>query len=158
MSSAQVILPKSSVFKPRETERAIQNALTASAKAIKVDLALPAATWSHKPKITISTPSQYTREIAVEDEVYAMLDEGTKAHQIKPRRGKVLAFLTPFRPKTIPNQLRSNKGSKGNVTVFSKGVRHPGTKARNWLQVAKKKWDKEFPTTLQRAIDSEFGG
>lgn len=157
MPDARVILPKGSVFKPDATERAIQNALTAAAKAVKVDLALPAATWRHTPKVTISTTGRYERTIAVDDKVYAMLDAGTRPHQIKPTRGRFLVFRTPFRAKTVPNQLRSNKGSIGNTTVYSKGVRHPGTKARNWAKVAKKKWDQQLPIIMQRSIDAEFG-
>lgn len=132
----------------------ITNTLTAQAKAIKVDFALPAQTWDHKPTITINAPSPYERQITVADEIYAMLNEGTRAHDIKPKHGGLLRFRTPFRAKTIPDQIRSNKGSLGNVVVWSRGVHHPGTKARNWDRVIGKKWQERIGDIFQRAIDS----
>jgi hypothetical protein len=138
-----------------DMRKVIQNTLTAQAKAIKVDFALPAATWEHKVSVSISSPSPYTREITVDDEVYAMLNEGTRAHEIRPRPGGILRFQTPFRAKTVPNEIRSNKGALGNVTVWSHGVHHPGTKARNWDRVIGKKWQERIGSIFQRAIDSE---
>jgi hypothetical protein len=161
MTSARVILPKGSVFKPKELDRAIRNTLTATAKAIKVDLALPAATWKHTPTITIRETGPYERTIEVADEVYAMLEKGTKKHDIPkrwPPGRPPLRFTMPFRPKTRPNYLGSTAGSTGSTVVWRRRkVRHPGTKARNWMKTAKTKWDAEAPKIFQRAIDSEFG-
>jgi len=151
VANSTAILPKARKF---DMARVIQNTLTAQAKAIKVDFALPARTWDHSVGVSISSPSPYVREIAVADEIYAMLNEGTRAHDIKPKRGKLLRFRTPFRAKTVPNEIMSERGSRGNVTVWSRGVHHPGTKARNWDRVIGKKWQERIGDIFQRAIDA----
>lgn len=151
MASSTVILPKGRKLNMR---RVIENTLTAQAKAIKVDLALPQQTWRHKAPVSIEA-KPYERTITVEDPIYVMLNEGTKPHDIKPKRGGVLRFQGPFRPKTVPNEIRSNKGSVGNVVTWSRGVHHPGTKARNWDRVIAKKWRERLGSIFQRAIDSE---
>lgn len=52
---------------------------------------------------------------------YAMfVHGGTKAHIIRPRNAKVLAWIVPGAKKAR----------------FARAVRHPGTKAQPWLQVA----------------------
>lgn len=153
MANSTAILPKGRKLNMR---RVIDNTLTAQAKAIKVDLALPAQTWRHKVGVSIATTAPYERTITVDDDIYAMLNEGTKAHDIKPKRpGGILRFQGPFRAKTVPNEIRSNKGSVGNVVTWSRGVHHPGTKARNWDRVIAKKWRERLGAIFQRSIDSE---
>ena len=154
MANSTAILPKG-----RQLAKAMQtiigNTLTAQAKAIKADFGVTTQTWQHKPKVTINAPSPYERQITVDDEVYAMLNEGTKAHDIKPKRpGGLLRFRGPFRPKTLPNEIMSQAGSRGSVTVWSRGVHHPGTAARNWDRVIAKKWRERMGDIFQRAIDS----
>lgn len=80
-----------------------------------------------------------------EDDVWHYVDRGTKPHEIRPRKAKVLAFPSVFTPKTQPRSLKSGSGSVAGPTVFSKGVRHPGTKARN------------FSAMLQRKLDNVYG-
>ncbi|SRR5258706_1611243 len=153
MANSTAILPKGrSLAKPMRV--IISNTLSAQAKAIKVDLALPAATWDHKVNVAINAPTPYERQITVDDEIYAMLNAGTRAHDIKPRSGGILRFRTPFRAKTVPDQIRSNKGALGNVTVWSHGVHHPGTRARNWDRVIGKKWRERIGDIFQRSIDA----
>ena len=156
MASGQVIIPKRSVFKSAQQRRAITNAMTARAKDIKVDFDVTTQTWKTKPKTTIEGSGVDERLIKVDSDIYAMLDAGTKAHMIRPRRARVLRFMTPFRAKTVPNQIVSRAGSQGNNEVFSRGVRHPGTKPRNWAKTIAAKWRKEAPIILQRAIDAEL--
>lgn len=153
MAQSRAILPKArSLARPMRS--IITNTLNAQAKAIKVDFGVTTQTWEHDAPMTISSPSTYTREITVNDPIYAMLNAGTRAHDIKPRRGRLLRFTGPFRSKTVPNEIRSRKGTKGNVTIWSRGVHHPGTKARNWDRVIGKKWRERIGDIFQRAIDS----
>lgn len=153
---ASIIKPKSSVFKPQQIDRVVQNTLTALAKDMKVDFDVTTQTWSNRPKTKIESPSPYERTISVDSDIYAMLDKGTKPHMIRPRRARILRFQTPFRAKTVPNQIVSRAGSKGTNTVFSRGVRHPGTKPRNWAKVIAAKWRKQAPIVMQRAISAEY--
>jgi len=135
---------------------AIVSTLNGTAKAIKVDFDVTTQTWQHRPSFKIASPSEYVREISTNDDVYAMLEVGTKPHVIRPKKPRgILRFTVPFRAKTVPNAIRSNKGSKGNTLVVARVVHHPGTKARNWSKVIAKKWNAQIGVTFQRAIDAE---
>lgn len=153
MSNSKAIIPKDRpLAKPMRT--IISNTLTAQAKAIKVDFGVTTQTWKHRPEVTINAPTPYERQITVEGDVYAMLNEGTKAHDIRPKQRRLLRFPTPFKSKTLPDQIMSRAGSQGKVIVWSKGVHHPGTKARNWDRVIATKWQERIGEIFQRAIDA----
>lgn len=154
MGKSRVILPRKLSVDPRKMAQAIQNTMTNVAKNIKVDFDVTAQTWKDKPTFAITSPTAYSREIATDHDVYTMLNEGTKAHDIRPK-GKVLVFRTPFRSKTVPRQISSSAGSTGANQVFTRRpIHHPGTTAREWDTVIAEKWDRQFATIMQRAIDA----
>ena len=72
--------------------KSIQNALNEQAMAVKVDFEVTVQTWNDPASFTITTPSPYMREIGTNDAIYSMLNAGTKAHTILPKRGKTLRF------------------------------------------------------------------
>lgn len=155
MAKAAVILPKKKPFDTAKMRGVITSTLNAQAKAIKVDFDVTTQTWDHRPDFTISSPSEYTREISTNDPIYAMLEVGTKPHIIRPKSARgILRFTTPFRAKTAPREIASYAGSKGSNQVVARVVHHPGTKARNWTKVIKAKWDAQIGPIFQRAIDS----
>jgi hypothetical protein len=155
MAKAIVILPKGKVVDTAKMRGVITSTLNAQAKAIKVDFGVTTQTWNHKPEFTITSPSTYERLISTSDTVYAMLEVGTKPHVIRPKKPRgILRFTTPFRSKTLPSEIASYAGSKGNTPVVARVVHHPGTKPRLWTKAIKAKWDKQIGATFQRAIDS----
>lgn len=158
MSKSKLIAPKGLLIDVKKMRRTVDNALTGAAKGAKADFGVTTRTWDDRPTFDISTPEPFVREVSTDDPIYSMLNEGTKAHDIRPKRSRFLVFQTPFRSKTVPNDIRSRKGSKGKTTVRAKVVRHPGTAARNWTKAIKQKWDKQLPVLLQRAIDSTVTG
>lgn len=152
---SKVILPKKLVADPKAMARVITNTLNATAKTIQVDFRVTTQTWSSKPSFAIEQPDPYERIIGTSGEIYTMLNDGTRAHDIRPRNGRVLRFGTPFRSKTVPHSISSGPGSKGKNTVWSRGVHHPGTKPRKWDEAIREKWDGMVGPIFQRAIDSE---
>jgi len=150
----KLIIPKKLIADPAKMARALTNALNGVALDIQVDFYVTTQTWQHKPSFPISSPSDYRRIIATDDPIYGYVNDGTRPHVIRPK-GKALRFNTPFRPKTLPNQIMSGPGSKGSATVFSRGVNHPGSKARKFDVAIQIKWDRQFRDIMQRAIDSE---
>lgn len=154
MAKSKLIAPKGLLINVRAQRRVIDNALTGAAKGARVDFNVTTRTWDHRPDFAISTPEPFVREVSTDDPIYSMLNVGTPPHDIRPKRTRFLVFQTPFRSKTIPNDIRSRKGAKGKTTVRAKVVRHPGTAARNWTTVIQAKWEKQLGPLLQRAIDS----
>lgn len=150
----KLILPKKLIADPVKLTRALTNALNGVAKDIQIDFLVTVQTWQHKPSFPIASPSTYRRIVATDDEIYGYVNDGTRPHRIMPK-GKMLRFNTPFRAKTLPNKIYSGPGSKGSNVVFSRGVNHPGTKARAFDKAIKDKWDRQFGIIMQRALDSE---
>lgn len=151
--SFAIIKPTRPVIDVKAHERAIQNALTAAAKGMQVDFGVTTQTWRNRPAFDIKMPAPYERTVSTNDDIYAMLDAGTKAHDIRPRRTRILRFATPFRSKTLPNQIMSRAGSTGSTEVVARTVHHPGTKARRWAKAIQKKWQAQVGSIFQRAID-----
>jgi hypothetical protein len=63
------------------------------------------------------------------------LESGTKAHEIRPRRAKVLRFGAAGASKTLGGRVRTGEVrrlGKG-AFVFARAVRHPGTKAQPFM-------------------------
>lgn len=152
--SMKVIIPRN-LFNIDKLERAIENSLTANAKAVKVDFDVTTQTWAKRPTFTIeSEPGK--RTIATENEIYGYVNDGTRPHIIAPKKpGGVLAFGAPTSAKTAVRVIGSTSGSKGSTQVRTRRVQHPGTDAREFDEVIKEKWDELLPQTLQRAIDAE---
>lgn len=150
----KLILPKKLIADPAKLSRALTNTLNGVAKDIKLDFDVTTQTWKHRVEFPIASPSAYRRIVATDDEVYGFVNDGTRPHTIRPK-GKMLRFNTPFKAKTLPNQIMSGPGSVGTNEVFSRGVQHPGTAPRKFDVAIKEKWDKEFAVIMQRAIDSE---
>jgi hypothetical protein len=153
MGKAKAILPRGLISNPAKMRQVIINTLNEQALAIQVDFQVTVATWEHQPTFSI-TANGWQRAISTNGAIYSMLNEGTRAHRIMPKRGKVLRFTGPFQAKTVPNSISSGPGGKGTNETFSKGVNHPGTKARNWDKAIAKKWRRLIGKQFQRAIDS----
>lgn len=139
--------------------RALRNGMSNAARDVVVDFKTTTATWKHQPNFKVTEVSAAEWIISTDDSIWAMLDDGTKPHIIRPKRAKVLRFQWggrgSYKAKTRPGYLGSNKNSVLGPIVFRKQVRHPGTKARKWTDAAKVKWDRQLGDIIQRAINTE---
>jgi hypothetical protein len=150
-----VLLPKKPLVDAAKLRQAITNTLTAQAKAIKADFDVTTQTWRNRPDFKIESPSDFVREISTDDDVYAILNEGSPRHPISARNKPFLVFRWGgFRSKTIPGQIRSRQGAPGKQWAKKVSVEHPGSAARYWNKVIAQKWGAQLPTTFQRAIDA----
>jgi len=93
---------------------------------LQTELEKPTLTWKHKVKfaqfIRYGYPKTIMIRVSTTDDPYRFQDEGTKAHMVKPKRAKALAWT-------------SKLGSRR----FSKGHRVRGVKAQHWTNKAKRK-------------------
>lgn len=153
---SKLILPKKLIADPVKLGRAITNGLNATALGVKADFGVTTQTWQHKPTFAITSPTPYSREVSTDDTIFAYVNEGTKAHDIRPKNPRgMLRFRTPFRSKTLPRSIASGPGSKGTTQAIARVVHHPGSAAREFDKTIARKWDKQFVTVMQRAVDSE---
>lgn len=154
----KVIIPRDLLLDPKKLTRGLENGLTASAKAARIDFDVTTQTWRNRPTFTIEEqPGQ--RTISTDDDVYRYVNDGTPAHPIAPKNGKALAFRWggkgSYSPKTAPRVIGSSGGGASGGIVKLKSVQHPGTEARNFDEVIAEKWEEKLPVTVQRAIDAE---
>ena len=144
------------VLDPRQFERAVENALEATAKDIKVDYQVTTYTWKHQPKFVIKKDGKFERSIYTEDEIYGYVSGGTRPHEIRAKNAPMLVFQAGFSAKTRPGVIRSNKGGRFGPTIFTPVVHHPGTQARQFDKVISDKWAKQWPRNLERAVFAEL--
>lgn len=138
-------LPRKLLAEPARVIRAVENAMTGTALAIKVDFDTTTRTWKDRPKFVIKK-SKLKRTISTDSDIYRFVSRGTRV--------RYAVMSEDFKPKTRTGFIGSNQG-KGGVIGFSKRPL-PGIKAREFEPTIQKKWQKEFPVNVQRAIDAEF--
>ncbi len=153
MFSMRVIIPANLFGDAAKLDKALENALEESAKAVKVDFDVTTQTWKQRPEFTITRTSG-SRIVATTDEIYGYVDEGTRPHVIRPRQASILRFQQPFRAKTRPRSIRSGAGFLGKKVVWAHETHHPGTAPRFFAETIAKKWDRQFPIQIQRALDA----
>lgn len=154
----RVFIPRKLAFEPKRLIRVIENSLDMAATAIQTDFQVTTQTWTNRPSFRIYRHGHdLTRLIYTEDEIYSYVNDGTRPHPITARNAPALAFFAEgFRSKTVPKSIRSRKGARANAKfVRPITVQHPGTEPRDFNTTIADKWQKEFPTQLQRAIDAE---
>lgn len=155
------ILPATNILpSAAKMKKALGNALTGTAKAIKVDYDVTTQTWTRRPTFTITTPNWYERLITTENEIYGYVTGGTRPHIIRPRNAPALSFQWggpgSYSAKTTPRIVASKAGGSSGPTVYRQEVHHPGTQAREFEVVISDKWQKRWPKIVYRAIASEL--
>lgn len=146
MSFGTVIIPKKLLFDTKALARAVENTLTGAAKDVKIDFDVTTRTWKERPKFTIRKQPGM-RTISTDSDIYRFVARGTRV--------RYATMSDDFRPKTRVGWIGSNKG-RGGMVFVDKRFPKPGIKARGWEKLIKKKWDKELPVIMQRAIDAEI--
>lgn len=154
----QVSIPDT-LIDPKRLIRALRNGMANAAEDVIVDFETTTETWKHKPSFKATEVSAAEWIVSTNDNIWVMLDEGTKPHVIVPKRAKRLRFQWggpgSYRAKSRPGYLGSNKGGIKGPIVYRKRVNHPGTKPRKWTKAAEDKWQNELGDIVQRAIDAE---
>lgn len=115
------------------------------------DIEKTTATWQHDVGIEVKERSD-GYSITVTDDIWTMLDKGTRAHRIVARRAKRLRFSGGFRAKTRPGFIGSIAGSSGGDQVFRQSVQHPGTTARGWSKLIGAKYRSQLQKYISKRI------
>lgn len=113
---------------------------------------LVVADWKHKPEFQTRIavrPDKISVTVFPAGEnagIYALVDEGTEPHEIKPVRAPLLVFQTGYISKTLARPARtvSGGGISTGPTVRAKIVHHPGFEGR------------EFSKTIAEDIEPRF--
>lgn len=143
----KIVPIKATPFKIKGFVKDIRKTLRAEGKIDKRMLQETTATWrGTKPRFRVIekvSPQELSVEVIPSGagaQKWNWLEEGTRAHIIRPRnRSGRLFFRTGFKPKTKVGKLKSGRGRQGKTLAVAKQVRHPGTKPRLWRQVVWRK-------------------
>lgn len=131
------------------------NGLRKTGTAMRKDFQATVATWEEKPefdeKISLAG-GRASVTVTTANEIYGYVDQGTKAHDIYPKKAKRLAFQPGYRAKTQPGVIGSGAGGADGGVLFRPYVRHPGTKARKFSKTIAAKWRKTFPSMMKGAM------
>lgn len=122
-----------------------------AADAALEDFQKTTATWKHQPEF-IAKERADGYSVGTTDDVWNMLDHGTRAHRIVARRAKRLRFGSGFSAKTRPGFVGSQSGGSSGGPVFAQSVNHPGTTARAWSKLIGAK----YKVQLQRYISARM--
>lgn len=125
------------------------------ADEIEKDFQKTTKSWNRKVRfVKIVAISKNKIEILVgtDDEIYRYVTEGTRPHVILPKNAPALRFQRTYKAKTTPGVIGSSSGGSSGPTVFSSGVIHPGTKARNFDDAIAKRWKKRFKRRMEAAM------
>ena len=146
------IIPKRRLIDPRRQQQAIDLGLADAAAGALVDFESTAATWEHDPSFFVK-PIANGVLVGTKDDVWNMLDKGTKAHDIVAKRIALRFPGGPYRPKTRPGFIGSQSGGPSGDMIFRPRVHHPGTKPRGWSKMIRKKWQSQLGRFVQRRIN-----
>jgi len=113
MYNVKSIVPTTNVT-IAELEKQLSKALDTTASDVNQRFARVTRQWRTPVTFATETPTTNERTITTQSDIFLYNDEGTRPHRINPRRKRFLHFYW---------------GRQGRW-VFSKGVNHPGTKAK----------------------------
>ncbi len=115
------------------------------------------ANWKNKPEfrarkfIRLDSISLNVFPAGPNKEIWGYVDRGTRPHIIRPIRANALAFRTRYVPKTRPPDRYGGLGRASGPRVYTKLVRHPGTKARKHTEGIRRKNRQWYSRTMESA-------
>ena len=150
MIKLKPIIPKLRLFDPAKHRTAIDAGMREAADEALEDFRRTTSTWSRSVSFEAKKQADGYL-IGTDDDVWGMLDKGTKPHSIVAKK-RALRFPGGYRAKTRPGFIGSSSGGPSGGMVFRKRVFHPGTKARSWSTLIGKKWRARLGPIVQKKI------
>lgn len=126
----------------------IQKAINDQLATMQKDFQRTTRTWKtsvifviHK---TTADGNTLRGSVGTDNKIYGYVNDGTRAHIIRPKRARALRFSTGYRAKTRYRVLSSSSGGSYGAVAYAQIVHHPGTKPR------------EFDITIADMRQSDF--
>jgi hypothetical protein len=133
--------------------QAMQVAVQKAAGLVLRDLESTVRTWTTKPAFDVTITEQrgdYSVIAGTDNKIYGYVNDGTKPHDIKPKRSKYLRYSSGFKAKTRIGIIGSVEGGSFGNDIFSKGVHHPGFIGRGFT----KKIAQRRQVTVRQEVDA----
>lgn len=146
------IKPKRNRLDLRAQQAAIDAGFQDAADGALADFQATTLSWTTKVDFTVKKQRDGIL-IGTDNKIWLFGDQGTKAHEIRPRRVGKLRFLDSFKAKTRPGFIGSGSGGSSGAPVFARVVHHPGTAPRGWSKLIRKKWSTRIGPLVQKRIN-----
>lgn len=146
---------KTKKYSAPEVLREVKKALDYEGRVERTMFESTTKTWRRKVKfvsVVVAGGGIAAVATGTDDKIYQYVNDGTRAHIIRPVRARVLRFRTGYRSKTSPRVIGSHKGGASGPYRFAMRVRHPGTKARRFDDEIQKRRKQPFAKLVQDAI------
>lgn len=134
----------------RYADAAKQGMRDAADDALK-DMQKTTATWRNQPDF-VAKEQRDGFMVGTENDIWTMLDKGTRAHRIIARKAKRLRFSSGYSAKTRPGFVGSQSGGSSGGPVFAQSVQHPGTTARAWSKLIGAKYKAQLARYIGQRI------
>lgn len=133
---------------------ALRAAMLETGKQIKKDFDRTTLTWRKRPVFEIVMSLRKGLELFVwtDNEIYGYVSEGTEEHLILPVEARALRFREGYIAKTKPHVIQSFSGGPYGKVVYAAGVVHPGTEAREFDKVIRRRWQPRFKRRMEKAM------
>lgn len=151
MIKLKPIVPKRRTLDPRRQQQAIDAGLKDAADEALKDFEETTKTWQHQPTFT-AKPQKDGVLIGTDDDIWSMLDKGTKPHTIVAHKITLRFPGGLYKAKTRPGFIGSQSGGSSGPLTFRKQVHHPGTAPRGWSKLIRKKWQSRLAQMVQKRI------
>lgn len=145
----RAIRPK--MLQDKRMRKALEKGLERFIKKPQKDFEKTTSTWEHGVEFPIedrSSAGRLAMFTGTDDEVYAMVNDGTEPHIIRPVKAQVLAFPVGYKAKTSPGRISSGSGGASGLMAFAREIHHPGTKARHFDKAIADKWQSKFRSEM----------
>lgn len=138
-----------------EYAKAVKAAVQKSAALVLKDLHATTRTWRTKVAFDVTITQvgdDYAVTAGTDNPIYGWVNDGTKRHAIRPKRGKYLRFSSGYKAKTKVGLINSYDGGSFGNDVYSKGVMHPGFIGRKFVEAIAKRRQ----VTVRQEIDQSI--
>lgn len=146
------IIPKRLPINARTQQQAIDAGMADAAAGALVDFQSTAETWTTQPTFK-AKPIKNGYLVGTDNDIWGMLDHGTKPHDIVATKIALRFPGGPYRAKTRPGFIGSQAGGSSGAFIFRGKVHHPGTKPRGWSILIRKKWQPRVAQLVQKRIN-----
>lgn len=145
---------KAKALKQKALRLELLNAMRSAGRAIKKDFDRTTLTWRKRPifEMIISLRGGPQVFVYTDNEIYGYVSRGTEEHVIVPVDAKALRFRSGYIAKTKPRIIGSFSGGPYGKVVLAAAVLHPGTEAREFDKVLRRRWQPRFKKRMEKAM------
>ena len=156
--TARVFVPEE-VLSVQEVRSKIEHTMrNKSAPEVRREFLKTIQGWDHSPDFAMrfnfgqSTLSATITPSGADAKIWELVNAGSPAHTIVPRRAKQLRFQAGYRAATRPRMISSRSKSRFGPIVKASAVSHPGFEAREFDKTIADEYVDTFAEDIQDAI------